>query len=593
MVCRRSNGSRALGTLAVLAALGGGVAAGGRADERGKAAAEMNALSDELAKVESALRVSSEVLAVLAERAASGPGADVAAAREQVQAAEKAYQVALEAASATQAEAKLRAAQQARDAKVLDLLKGAANFQAFRRADEALETEIAKLTARLSELSAAEVGRLAEARLAHRHRQRALYQACRATWTYEQVEPLYKQADQCYREHQGKLRRKEVAEARKALDAARRKLTELAGEKAAADEQCKWAAEQRQRLEAGREELRRKLAAARGKVLGGQQWPYEVPVPLPPRRGKAQDPPKAQLWIPPGCGFVRGLVMGHPPALGSGLTGDASIRLAAAEKGLGVICFRSFDALFNYTGDSPKQLGEILRQFAGKSGHPEVEHAPLLTIGHSTSGIYARNIAYWQPDRVIGIIHIKSGNMHQHCYDPKLTLAGVPFLAVNGEFEEYGPEGGIRSEYGRQTQWVMIREQLLRRRVKDPANLMSLVVHPGGTHGDWSRQLSEYCALFIRKAVDFRVPTDRPPAAGPVRCRQIKPQDGWLTDGDIKAPKHEPAPYGKYTGEKARAFWHFDEQMARATWDYHKDKFLLPDPSRDRPVPADWPGGPK
>ena len=316
-------------------------------------------------------------------------------------------------------------------------------------------------------------------------------------------------------------------------------------------------------------------------------------MPPPPARGKAQDPSKAQLWIPPGCGFVRGLVMGHPPALGSGLTSDTSIRLAAAEKGLGVICFRAFDGLFNYTGDSPKRLGEVLRQFAAKSGHPEIEHAPFLTIGHSTSGIYARNIAYWQPDRVIGIIHIKSGNMHQHCYDPKLTLAGVPFVAINGEFEEYGPEGGIRSEYGRQTQWVMVREQLLRRRAKAPANLMSLVVHPGGTHGDWSRQLSEYCGLFIRKAADYRVPAQKPAGAGPVRCRRIKPEDGWLTDGDIKAPKHEPAPCAAYAGEKAKAFWHFDEEMARATWDYHKDKFLLPDPSRDRPVPADWPGGPK
>ena len=58
----------------------------------------------------------------------------------------------------------------------------------------------------------------------------------------------------------------------------------------------------------------------------------------------------------------------------------------------------------------------------------------------------------------------------------------MPFVAVNGEFEEYGPEGGgkggIRPQWGSQTQWVMIREQMLRRRKQDAANLMNLIVLP-------------------------------------------------------------------------------------------------------------------
>jgi hypothetical protein len=60
----------------------------------------------------------------------------------------------------------------------------------------------------------------------------------------------------------------------------------------------------------------------------------------------------------------------------------------------------------------------------------------------------------------------------------------------------------------------------------------------------------------------------------------LKAADGWLSDADIKQPSHAPAAYADYAGDKLKAFWHFDREMAEAVQAYHKDAFTAPDPSR-------------
>ncbi len=313
------------------------------------------------------------------------------------------------------------------------------------------------------------------------------------------------------------------------------------------------------------------------------QWQHVTEIPRM-KRGKVRKPAKAHLWIPPGVENVRGIFIGQKIVIEKKLANSPAIREACADSKLAIIYIEpGFDGIFNVQKDSHKKLLKMLSELAEKSGHPELTRAPMLTMGHSTAGIFARNIAYWKPERVIGIIHIKSGNLHQHVYTENKSIAGVPFVAINGEFEQFGPEGGIRKEYGRQTQWIMIRKQILDRRAKDPDYLMSLVVHPGGDHTSWNKELTEYCAAFIRSAVAKRVPKDWPAGDEPVACVKLSAEDGWLTDADIKDPDHAPAPYAKYTGDKAKAFWHLDETMAKATRQIHKDAFDKPDPSGDNP----------
>lgn len=329
-------------------------------------------------------------------------------------------------------------------------------------------------------------------------------------------------------------------------------------------------------------------------ALADDVWHHQVEIPRPPRKGEPQAPAVGFLWTPPQVKQLRGLIVAQKTLLEKRLVVDPILRRAAADEWLGILYLEpGLDPFFPYgdQGDWDRRFLAGLTDLAAKSRHAEIASVPWLTLGHSTGGIFCRNIAYWQPDRVLGVIHIKSGNMHHGIQDPdKASLAGVPFLAINGEFEEFGPEGGLRKEYGRQTQWVMIRKQMLARRRQEPAHLMSLVVHPGGNHTDWSDDLSRLCALFIRKACRYRMPPPLPLDGAPVSCRRIDPASGWLTDSDLKTPRHEPSSHAAYPGDKGLAFWHFDEEMAKAVADYHRGAFREPDPAvaRDKhPAPGD------
>ena len=95
---------------------------------------------------------------------------------------------------------------------------------------------------------------------------------------------------------------------------------------------------------------------------------------------------------------------------------------------------------------------------------------------------------------------------HRAARDAKVEtlMVQVPFLAMNGEFEWCGPVGGghasgaagIRPEYGNQTQWVMIREQMLRLWRNKQEHRMTLVVVPNADHGAWDVGLAErYSAI--------------------------------------------------------------------------------------------------
>lgn len=324
-----------------------------------------------------------------------------------------------------------------------------------------------------------------------------------------------------------------------------------------------------------------------------------IEVHRPDRRNKPQPPAVGYYWLPKDVKQIRGMIVAGQVLIEKGFCENKEIRRAAAEKGLGILYFHPhFDALFSYEErDSGQKLEKALADIAKESGHPEIEFAPILTVGHSTAGIFARNVAYWKPHRVMGVIHFKSGNFQDHIQDDKASLAGVPLLALNGEFEEYGPKGGdlkggLRKAYAsdpenpqkrNQTQWVMIRMQLLERRSRNASNFMSLVIDRGQGHTNWSSSMQKACAQFIRSVADARLPED-PPTGKEVHCRTLKPEDGWLTDADIKSPRHKPAAYSDYEGDKAKAFWHVDEAMAKTVWEiHHTEEWEYPDPTDGQP----------
>jgi hypothetical protein len=420
----------------------------------------------------------------------------------------------------------------------------------------------------------------------------SLHAARRACWSRAEIEAAYRDADRTYAAFQKAAdRNPAVAAAEKEVGAARK--ARIDAERVVALEQPRGREldGERERLALIADERAAALRAFLDPLIGPGAVQAQVRLTAAPSAsGKASKAPEAGIWIPPNCKRVRGLVLGHPPALGVGILDDPAIRLAAAVSGLAIVRPDNVDALFDYTGAGPARLEELLGALAKSTGHPEIPNAAYLTVGHSTSGIYARNVAYWRPGRTVAVVHIKSGNLHQHRPDPALSLAGVPFLAINGEFEEFGPEGGIRKEYGAQTQWVMIREQLLRWRRSDPEHLVALAVHPGGGHGNWNPELSRLVGRFIVGSARKRLP-EAWDGSEPVRCRTVRASEGWLSDARLDAPTHPAAAFAEYAGPRAEAFWHPDEATARALLELHAGRFLLADPTVASPVPESWPTG--
>jgi len=280
------------------------------------------------------------------------------------------------------------------------------------------------------------------------------------------------------------------------------------------------------------------------------------------KRGRQRKPAETVCWLPKGCKYVRGVIVGHP-MIGSLATEDR-FRKVAAEENLGTMLIKGFTWNVEKNWDV---LDEILEEWAKESGHPELRGAPVLVSGLSASVLMARLLVYEKPERCFGIIHVAGGNMHQR-YPEGKTLSGVPFMAVNGEYESCGPEGGIRGHLGLDTQWYLQGEQMLERRREDPNHLMCMVAIPVKGHTAWSKELGE---LFIRKCAKYRIPKEKRDGSKPAKCVEIKAEDGWLTHRNVKYPKHPPAAWADYKGDKKEAFWHLDKEMAMAVRQYHQD----------------------
>jgi hypothetical protein len=90
---------------------------------------------------------------------------------------------------------------------------------------------------------------------------------------------------------------------------------------------------------------------------------------------------------------------------------------------------------------------------------------------------------------------------------------------------------------------------------------------------------------YVHSVAAARIPQGDPDGKREVHCLPLTAKDGWLYDANIKNPKHEPAPYEQYQGDKRLAFWAPDENMAKAIWKYHnRGPWEHPDPTAGLPI---------
>ena len=280
-----------------------------------------------------------------------------------------------------------------------------------------------------------------------------------------------------------------------------------------------------------------------------------------------KNPSVAFLWIPSQALQVRGVVIGGMTLMEREFSKDPQIRKACADQQLAIV--------FLKCGLGSVDLQKVLDDLAKVSGYRELSIAPLMFIGHSAGGPQAKDLAIRMANRCFGLVQYRGGVPGGESMVPP----GVPVLMMIGQFDEFG--GTMRNEAGRET-WEGGRDAMDSYRSKNERNLGSIVVEPGAGHFAWSDRNAGYLAMWIRKAAQACIPeTWSSDTKEPVALKKVDIESGWLTDMTIKASGNfKPAPYKKYKGDKSKAAWHFDKELAIATIAYHakgfskKDQFI-------------------
>ncbi|MFI5381250.1 MAG: hypothetical protein ACHRHE_18285 [Tepidisphaerales bacterium] len=270
---------------------------------------------------------------------------------------------------------------------------------------------------------------------------------------------------------------------------------------------------------------------------------------------------RAYLWIPPKCERVRGVILTVQNLLEKPMVEDPVFRSAAADAGFAIVWinpagFEDKSPLageFKYRDGAGRTLDKLLADLAAESGYAEIATAPLMPMGHSAAGPLSWQVAYWRPDRVIACVAIKTTFPGPPGWDPQANIEGVPLVYVTGQCTEW-PE----ASRNRERHWHGVRDAMVKMRERSDRHLMSVVVEPGGGHFEWSPAMARYIGLYIRKAAKYRIGADG-------ELRLLRLEDGWLTDTSMLEPsRFAPAAYSAYRGAKTQAFWHFDEEEARA-----------------------------
>ncbi|HVM61324.1 MAG TPA: hypothetical protein VMV72_10705 [Verrucomicrobiae bacterium] len=260
---------------------------------------------------------------------------------------------------------------------------------------------------------------------------------------------------------------------------------------------------------------------------------------------------------------MRGLIVGLQNMLEKPMFQDSVIRQAATDSGLGIVWISPgsigksdppLSLKFGPLKDAGDQLQQVLVDLAKESGYQEIEFAPLLAVGHSAATPFVWGMAEWNPKRVFAILPYKG-------WYPGHVTDDVPIFHVSSEWAEVGG-----SNWGET--WRKDSASVLKLRARSDRCLIGECAELGNGHYDWNGVSAGVIAMFIRKAVQYRLPA----GAALNQTVDLKPIDvasGVLVDASsLGTANFKAVPYNKWQGDRAKAYWYFDEELARTVNDF-------------------------
>ncbi len=274
---------------------------------------------------------------------------------------------------------------------------------------------------------------------------------------------------------------------------------------------------------------------------------------------ETKDHPRAFLWIPENCNKVRAVVLGQHNMTEETIFNHSQFRKEMGKLDIAIVWVSpGFNMSFDFHNGAATTTESIMTDLANVSGYSELEFAPIIPIGHSAYATFPWNFAAANPSKTLAILSI-------HGDAPQTTLTGyggknidwgnknidgIPGLMVEGEYE-----------------WWEDRVQpALDYKQAHPDAAISFLCDAGHGHFDISEELIDYINLFIKKAVQYRLPKNGS-LNQPISLKAINPKEGWLKERwkkDTK-PTYKAAPFGKYQGDRKDAFWYFDKEIANTT----------------------------
>jgi pimeloyl-ACP methyl ester carboxylesterase len=248
------------------------------------------------------------------------------------------------------------------------------------------------------------------------------------------------------------------------------------------------------------------------------------------------------FWLPDNIRTARGIVVISGHGSGESLFHRSDLRSLATELHLG---------LFKFTGN-PMQRGfwprsllfDQLREFGSKTGHPELEHAPLFLYGHSNGTGFSAVFASYVPDRVWGWVSMRPGTTFQ-VYQP--GAAQVPGLVIFGE------EDHFLARPSKEENLAVVGA--LR---KNHQAVWSIAVEPKTGHGPGEKTWPLVFS-FLRHSFNVRVPAEADAKKGPIKLRSLPLESGHLgqnwsaQNGGYQ--KLSTAPFADFSGDRSTASW--------------------------------------
>lgn len=291
------------------------------------------------------------------------------------------------------------------------------------------------------------------------------------------------------------------------------------------------------------------------------QWCVQVKGYISPETNAA---PEAFLWIPSTCKKVRAIVFSQQNMCEEPIFNNQKFRETLADLGFGIVWFApGINQQWDVTTGCQKVFDKAFNDLAEVSGYTELQHIPVIPLGHSAMATFPWNFAAWNPARTLAIIsyhgdaprtNLTGYNLSNLEWGRTRNIDGIPGLMVEGEYEW----------------WEARVNPALAFRMMYPKSCVSFLCDAGHGHFDVSPEAIDYLCLFLRKTAEYRL-TDTSKEDGTTVLKQVNPENGWLAARWNAAERHrpKPAPFNTYKGNPHDAFWYYDKETAEATERYY------------------------